>query len=130
VEFFTALCRTSFEGGQRNCAVPRNPRKNQWNRAAKKCEGRCWYCGILPPEGELTVDHAKPRSRGGANWDDNLLPACVYCNNLKGSRTLSEFRKLVKALVIRNFIGLGYLIKVSQVRIVFYGEGNSHPFSY
>jgi len=108
--------------------VPRSPRKNQWNRAARKCDGRCWYCGEVPEPGDLTVDHAKPRSRGGKNFDDNLLPACDYCNNLKSNLTVSEFRKFVKVKVIRNLMTLGYF--GPQVRIVFYGEGNENPFAY
>lgn len=112
--------------------MPRTPRKSQWNRAANKCEGRCWFCGVKPDPGMLTVDHAKPRSRGGGNWDDNLLPACDYCNNLKSNLLISEFRKLVKVRVIRNLMTLGYggcdLSRL--VKIVFYGEGNENPFIY
>jgi 5-methylcytosine-specific restriction endonuclease McrA len=110
--------------------VPRTPRRNQWNRAASKCEGRCWYCGCLP-EDDLTVDHAKPRSRGGQNRDENLLPACRYCNNEKGNLTVSEFRKFVKVRVIRNLMCLGYFgCDLSQVRILFYGESGEPPFAY
>jgi len=108
--------------------MPRSPCKNQWHRAAAKCDGRCWYCGEIPEPGELTVDHAKPRSRGGKNFDDNLLPACDYCNNLKSNLTISEFRKFVKVKVIRNLMTLGYF--GAQVRIVFFGEGNENPFIY
>jgi hypothetical protein len=79
----------------------------------------------------LTVDHAKPRSRGGQNFDENLLPACGYCNNLKADLTVSEFRKWVKVKVIRNLMCLGYCAQdLSQIRIIFYGEGNDSPFSY
>ena len=84
----------------------------------------------MPEPGELTVDHAKPRSRGGRNYDDNLLPACDYCNNLKSNLTVSEFRKFVKVKVIRNLITLGYAACLNRVRIVFYGEGNENPFAY
>jgi 5-methylcytosine-specific restriction endonuclease McrA len=109
--------------------MPRSPRKQQWWRAAKKCGGRCWYCGRQPEE--LTVDHAKPRSRGGQNQDDNLLPACEYCNNLKANLTVSEFRKWVKVKVIRRLMELGYFSSdLSQVRVVFYGEGNDSPLAY
>jgi hypothetical protein len=80
---------------------------------------------------ELTVDHAKPRSRGGQNFDDNLLPACSYCNNLKADLTVSEFRKWVKVRVIRNLMTMGFVSSdLSQVRIVFYGEGNDSPYGY
>ena len=108
--------------------MPKSPRKSQWHRAAGKCGGRCWFCGEFPDPGDLTVDHAKPRSRGGQNWDDNLLPACGYCNNLKSNCTVSEFRKYVKAVVRRRLMTLGY--PLSSVRIVFYGEGNDSPFAF
>lgn len=45
--------------------------------------------------------------------------------------TVAEFRKWVKLKVIRNLMTLGYHgCDLSQVRIVFYGEGNSAPFAY
>jgi hypothetical protein len=79
----------------------------------------------------MTVDHAKPRSRGGLNFADNLLPACLYCNNLKDNMTVSEFRKFVKVRVIRNLMSLGYVLgDLSAIRIVFYGEGNDSPLGY
>lgn len=109
--------------------MARSPRKAQWWRAARKCGGRCWYCGALPDE--LTVDHAKPCSRGGKNSDDNLLPACDYCNNLKSDLTVSEFRKFVKVTVIRNLMSIGYITgNLSEVKIVFFGEGNTAPLGY
>jgi hypothetical protein len=107
----------------------RSPRKNQWVRASKKCQGRCWYCGAKPEE--LTIDHAKPRSRGGKNTDENLVPACFYCNNLKAQLTLSEWRKFVKMKVIRSLMSLGYFNgDLVKIKIVFYGEGNDSPFKY
>lgn len=110
--------------------MPRTPRKNQWNRAAAKCDGRCWYCGGRPEPGDLTVDHAKPRARGGGNWDDNLLPACVACNNLKSDLTVSEFRKFVKVKIMRKLLTLGCFPNPRNVRVVFFGEGNDSPFAW
>lgn len=50
---------------------------------------RCIYCGAtdLP----LTLDHVVPRSRGGPDTIDNLVPACLPCNCAKGARTPSEW---------------------------------------
>ena len=112
--------------------MTRFPRKVQWIKAAKKCGGRCWYCGALPAPGEIiTIDHAKPRSRGGLSWDDNLLPACNRCNNLKGNLTVSEFRKYVKIRIIRRLFDLGYYTgNPSLLRIVFWGEGNDSVLSW
>lgn len=49
---------------------------------------RCAYCGSSHTP--LTVDHVMPRSRGGADSWDNLVAACVRCNNTKGNRTPDE----------------------------------------
>ena len=112
--------------------MPRTPKKTQWWRTVRKCEGRCWYCGYEPPElCDLTVDHAKPVSRGGPNAEWNLLPACEYCNRLKDNMTVSEFRKLVKLTVVRNLITLGYIGDgLSRLKIVFYGEGYDSVLGY
>lgn len=47
---------------------------------------RCAYCG----RAASTIDHVHPRSRGGADTWENLVAACVKCNNLKSNRTPQE----------------------------------------
>lgn len=49
---------------------------------------RCQYCGTTSPP--LTVDHIIPRSRGGGDQWENLVCACIHCNNKKGNRTPEE----------------------------------------
>jgi 5-methylcytosine-specific restriction endonuclease McrA len=49
---------------------------------------RCQYCGTTSPP--LTVDHVLPRSLGGRDTWENLVTACVRCNNRKGNRTLEH----------------------------------------
>ncbi|HCN06185.1 MAG TPA: HNH endonuclease [Bacteroidetes bacterium] len=49
---------------------------------------RCQYCGTH--QTPLTVDHVIPRSRGGMDTWENLVCACIRCNNRKGSRTPEE----------------------------------------
>ncbi len=46
---------------------------------------QCQYCGSkdIP----LTTDHIIPRSRGGRDRWENLVCACIVCNNKKGNRT-------------------------------------------
>lgn len=48
---------------------------------------RCGYCGVSETDagGELTVDHFRPASAGGDDSDDNLVYACVRCNQHKGA---------------------------------------------
>lgn len=46
---------------------------------------RCQYCGSTTVP--LTVDHIVPRSLGGGETWENLVTACVRCNNRKDDRT-------------------------------------------
>jgi 5-methylcytosine-specific restriction endonuclease McrA len=47
---------------------------------------RCVYCGIKAD----TIDHVRPRSRGGAHVWTNVVAACARCNHRKGDRLLAE----------------------------------------
>ena len=60
--------------------------KRLWRRAIKEhfnCQ--CVYCGETYELKELTLDHVKPRCRGGETITSNLVPACKKCNQGKGS---------------------------------------------
>ena len=46
---------------------------------------RCQYCGAT--SAPITVDHVVPKSLGGRDTWDNLVAACVRCNNVKGNTT-------------------------------------------
>lgn len=48
---------------------------------------RCAYCGVHEDDAgaELTVDHHRPRSKGGDDSDANLVYSCPKCNEFKGS---------------------------------------------
>jgi 5-methylcytosine-specific restriction endonuclease McrA len=50
----------------------------------------CQYCGSKSESRALTLDHVIPRSRGGESTWENLVAACVRCNNRKGNRTPQE----------------------------------------
>lgn len=50
----------------------------------------CAYCGAMPPEVVLEVDHITPVSAGGGNERDNLITSCRDCNRGKGARQLSS----------------------------------------
>lgn len=54
----------------------------------KRDDFQCQFCGTRPRE--LTIDHVMPTSRGGADWWDNAVSACVKCNRKKGARTPEE----------------------------------------
>ncbi len=59
-------------------------RKNLQRRDSYKCQ----YCS--KSETPLTIDHILPKSRGGLDTWDNLVSACVQCNNKKGNKTPKE----------------------------------------
>lgn len=59
-------------------------RKNILRRDGHKCQ----YCGASSIT--LTVDHIIPKSRGGEDSWENLVSACLRCNNRKGSQTPDE----------------------------------------
>ena len=46
--------------------------------------GFCAYCRC---NRATTLDHLKPKSRGGSSLRSNLIPACQECNHSKGSET-------------------------------------------
>jgi len=45
--------------------------------------GLCAYCRCNRAN---TLDHLKPKSRGGSSLRSNLVPACRECNHAKGSQ--------------------------------------------
>ncbi len=82
-------------------------RKNILRRDNHKCQ----YCGRsdLP----LTIDHVIPKSKGGQDTWENLVAACIKCNNKKGDRTFEEanmqlIRKPFRPshiMFLKNFVG-------------------------
>lgn len=83
-------------------------RKNIIRRDGHQCQ----YCGR--GDVTLTVDHVIPKSKGGNDSWENLVAACVSCNNRKGDRTPSEAgvklrRKPIRpshVMFIRHFVGI------------------------
>ncbi|MEQ9105279.1 MAG: HNH endonuclease [Rhodothermales bacterium] len=82
-------------------------RRNVFRRDRDTCQ----YCGSRE---KLTIDHVVPRSRGGKDTWENLVAACVPCNNRKGDRTPKEagislartpFRPSY-VMYIRDYVGL------------------------
>jgi 5-methylcytosine-specific restriction endonuclease McrA len=49
---------------------------------------RCQYCNRY--DVPLTIDHIVPKSKGGDDSWENLVAACVRCNNKKGDRSPEE----------------------------------------
>ena len=63
--------------------------KRQFRHAIKTAwGGLCAYCR---EQRATTVDHLKPRCRGGSDLRSNLVPCCVDCNQSKGSQDFEEW---------------------------------------
>jgi 5-methylcytosine-specific restriction endonuclease McrA len=53
-------------------------------------ESRCQYCYRQFPDKDLTLDHVLPVVRGGKKTWENIVTACVKCNQRKGHHTPEE----------------------------------------
>lgn len=62
--------------------------------AFHKFGGHCAYCGIQLGK-SFHVDHVIPFAGGGPDDIMNFFPACKYCNTLKNSWSLEQFRKTI-----------------------------------
>lgn len=79
--------------------------KAQRQQVLQKSGGRCWYCGCKLPS-RWHVDHCEPLRRGPDERPerhniDNLVPACVSCNQFKSVLSLEQFRDEVALQVER-----------------------------
>ncbi len=71
----------------------RRPRKRvllSRKNIIKRDGHRCQYCGTT--NSSMTVDHIIPKKHGGKETWENLVCACLKCNNRKGDRTPEQAR--------------------------------------
>lgn len=61
-------------------------------RLWRASNGHCYYCGNIPLDNDMGVDHLLPRNRGGRTIASNVVPACTRCNSSKGAKTFHEYR--------------------------------------
>lgn len=57
-----------------------------------KYKGHCAYCGKELTLSAMTADHRVPKSKGGGNSNENLMPCCKECNHAKGDDNLEILR--------------------------------------
>lgn len=67
-------------------------RRRRWKRKDifARDFNRCRYCVKKFPTKKLTLDHVKPRAKGGLTRPDNLVTACKPCNQRKADMSLQE----------------------------------------
>ncbi len=52
--------------------------------------GCCFWCQV-PLSGDYHADHYVPLSRGGSNYQENIVAACPTCNTSRGAKMPDEF---------------------------------------
>jgi hypothetical protein len=55
--------------------------------------GRCVWCSREAWPRDRTVEHLLPRSRGGTDAAENLLPACRACNRARRSQSAVAYAR-------------------------------------
>lgn len=63
--------------------------------------GECQYCANKVPRHDATYDHVVPRSQGGTTKWENIVIACVPCNQKKGGRTPEQAKMRLLSTPIR-----------------------------
>lgn len=70
----------------------------EWEIRKQEFDYRCAYCGRKTKK--LTADHYIPLSKGGTNYIDNIVPACIKCNKHKWDKDPSQFKFLGRTQMI------------------------------
>lgn len=66
----------------------------------------CQFCGIYIPDiTKCTIDHVKPKSKGGTSKFENCVTACKTCNHKKADRLCSEAKMYLLKKPVRPTIG-------------------------
>jgi hypothetical protein len=99
-----------------------------WRRSIKEAwDNRCAYCGNPPIDNKsLTIDHVRPRSKGGEDRTSNVIPACKTCNQAKGSEDwiawyrMQPFYSIYGELRIKKWLNSGVVEEANQADSEFY----------
>jgi len=73
---------------------------------------QCAYCG----DAADTLDHVKPRHKGGATVTTNLVPACRPCNRKKGSEEWQQWFNQQDSYLLDRELAVLHWIQASDDR--------------
>jgi hypothetical protein len=90
--------------------VPLN-KKNVYTRDGFKCA----YCGATGVK--LSWDHIIPQSKGGKTTYENLVTACIPCNNKKDNKSCEEVRMYPKVKAYEPTINEFIRIQVRKLGV-------------
>ncbi|MCK4416908.1 MAG: HNH endonuclease [Candidatus Latescibacteria bacterium] len=77
---------------------------------------RCQYCGTT--QGPMTIDHVIPKNLGGEDSWENMVCACIKCNNKKGHRLPeeTEMKLLRTPRKPANVVFIRHIVTISDHR--------------
>jgi len=70
--------------------------KKQRELVLGKTDGRCHICGIEIELNNFHADHVKAHITGGLHAENNYLPSCGTCNNLRWHYSSEEIQIILK----------------------------------
>jgi 5-methylcytosine-specific restriction endonuclease McrA len=104
VEWYDVTIGTQNDAGLRWPSVIANHNNHSFNKDVRmrreslfyRDHCRCVYCGKELTLRSLTLDHVKPRAKGGTHTFDNVSISCKKCNNLKSDSTSDHWKPRYK----------------------------------
>ncbi len=86
-----SAARRNAKRRQRVSAAPATLTAVEWQDLLDEQNHACAYCGRpFSVESKPTRDHIVPVSRGGGLTKENIVPACLVCNSVKGTSDLAD----------------------------------------
>jgi 5-methylcytosine-specific restriction endonuclease McrA len=110
-------------------ALTRKEARKIWRNSIKEAwSNRCAYCGKPPiDDSSLTIDHVKPRCKGGEDRTSNAIPACSSCNLGKGSENWIQWYKRQEFYKIENEVRIKMWLKSNLSDFVEWNEYHMMP---
>jgi 5-methylcytosine-specific restriction endonuclease McrA len=90
----------------------------------KKYKGICQICGKQMSQKKMTIEHIKPKSKGGGNDYYNITLTCVKCNSRKGSIfPYYDYKgQILKAEPPQPFYEVGHVVRPEWKPFLFRSE--------
>ena len=84
--------------------------KRLWRRAIKEhFNCTCVYCGEFHELHNLTIDHVRPKCKGGRDITTNVVPSCRRCNQEKGSKDWRDWMRSTFGITDREHTILSHI---------------------
>lgn len=64
----------------------------------------CCYCGCKLERNNISIDHIKPKVRGGIDTMENYIVSCRRCNEVKSGRKFSKWIRRIDVCNVINHI--------------------------